>query len=103
MNKSFQVYCCVQNPRSHVLVHFSCFESDLHEEICCNFTWVQNFKFTHFQNALHDNSNTWADAGPLKVKYLVNARNFKHILKRHPIINYKFFKCRQILKARAFE
>jgi len=29
---------------------------------------------------LHDDANTWADAGPLKVKYLVNAENFKHNL-----------------------
>jgi len=38
---------------------------------------VQNFKCTHtiaFQSALHDNSNTWADAGPLKVKYLPGKR-----------------------------
>ena len=60
-------------------MHVLCFESVLHGEIRGNFTWVQNFKFAHtiaFQSALHDNSNTRADAGPLKVKYLVNAVNF---------------------------
>jgi hypothetical protein len=39
--------------------------------------------FTHangFQSVLHDDAKSWADAGPLKVKYLVNAVNFKHIL-----------------------
>jgi len=59
-----------------------CFESVLHGESFCNLTWVKNFKFTHtnaFESALHENSNTWADAGPLKVKYLVNAGNFKPI------------------------
>jgi hypothetical protein len=35
---------------------------------------------------------------------LVNAGNFlKHILKRHPLINFKKFDCLPILKARAFE
>ena len=41
---------------------------------------VTELEITHliaFQSALHNNSNTWADAGPLKVKYLVNAGNFK--------------------------
>ena len=38
---------------------------------------------------LYDNSNTFADEGYLKVKYLVNAGNLKCILKRHPLINLK--------------
>ena len=29
---------------------------------------------------MHDDAKTWADAGALKVKYPVNAENFKHIL-----------------------
>ena len=33
-----------------------------------------------FLSALHDNFHTWADAGPLKVKYLVNAVKYKHNL-----------------------
>ena len=28
------------------------------------------------KNVLHDDAKTWADAGSLKVKYLVNAVNF---------------------------
>ena len=34
---------------------------------------LQSFLFIHtiaFQSALHDNSNIWADAGPLKEKLL---------------------------------
>jgi len=31
-------------------------------------------------NVLHDDAKTWADAGSLKVKYLVNAGNFKRYL-----------------------
>ena len=42
----------------------------------------------NFQSVLHADANTWADAGPLKAKYLVKAENFK---------------CRPILKERAFE
>jgi len=34
----------------------------------------------NFQSVLHADANTWADAGTLKVKYPVNAENFKHIL-----------------------
>ena len=30
----------------------------------------------NFQSVLHDDAKTWADAGTLKVKYLVNAVNF---------------------------
>ena len=46
---------------------------------------------------------TWADAGTLKVKYLVNAKNFKHILQPDGLIFYKYYDCRLILKARAFK
>ena len=34
----------------------------------------------NFQSVLHDDAKTWADAGPLKVKYPVNAENFIRIL-----------------------
>jgi len=44
----------------------------------------------NFQSILHDDAKTWVDAGPFKVKYPVNAENFKRILKI------------PILKARAF-
>ena len=71
--------------RGHILMYVPCFESVLHGEICGTFTWVQSFK-CNFQSALHDNSNTWADAGLLKVKYLVNAGNFKHNLQSAPLI-----------------
>ena len=88
-------------------MHVPCFKSVFHGDICGNFTWVQKFKFTHtiaFQSVLHDNSNNWADAGSLKVKYLADAGNFKRILKRHPLINrYNFFYCHPILKAMALE
>jgi hypothetical protein len=40
---------------------------------------VQMYAYT-FQSILHDDAKTWADAGTLKVKYLVSAENFKHIL-----------------------
>ena len=33
----------------------------------------------NFQSVLHADANTWADAGPLKAKYPVNAVNFKQI------------------------
>ena len=33
----------------------------------------------NFQSILLDDAKTWADAGPFKVKYLINAENFKHI------------------------
>ena len=34
----------------------------------------------NFHSILHDDAKNWADAGTLKVKYPVNAENFKHIL-----------------------
>jgi hypothetical protein len=34
----------------------------------------------NFQSVLHDDAKTWADAGPLKGKTLVNAVNFKRNL-----------------------
>ena len=34
----------------------------------------------NFQSILHDDAKTWADAGALKIKYPVNAENFKCIL-----------------------
>ena len=45
-----------------------------------------HMKTCNFQSALHDNSKTWADAGPLKVKYLENVVNFKGILQSNPLI-----------------
>ena len=71
MQKSLQAYCRVKNPQSHVLMHVPCFESVCMEKSAQNFTLVQKLKFTHtiaFQSALHDKSNTWAAAGPLKLK-----------------------------------
>jgi len=56
-------------------VHVLGFES----EICGNFTWVKNFKFTHtiaFQSVLHADAKPWEDTGHFKVNYLVNAENF---------------------------
>ena len=35
---------------------------------------------------MHDDAKTWADAGALKVKYPVNAENFKRILQREGLI-----------------
>ena len=67
-----------------------CFESFLQGEIYSNFTQVKCFKFTHtiaFQSVLHDNSKTWADAGPLKVKYLVSTGKFKCNLKSDPLLS----------------
>jgi len=81
-----------KNPRIHVLVHVPCFQSVLRGEICKNFTWMKNMQFTHpiaFQSSLHDNSTTWADAGPLKVKYLVNAGKCERLLKETPFNKLK--------------
>ena len=44
-----------------------------------NVRTVQMYTY-NFQSELHDDAKTWADAGALKVKYLVNADNFKRIL-----------------------
>ena len=61
----------MKKPCGHILMYVRYFESALSGEISGNFTWVQSFTFTHtiaFQSALYDNSNTLADAVPLKVK-----------------------------------
>ena len=34
-------------------------------------------------SVLHDDAKTWADAGPLKIKYLVNAVNLRRNLRRN--------------------
>ena len=39
-----------------------------------------------FKSILHDDAKTWANAGTLKVKYLVNAVNFICILLSDPLI-----------------
>ena len=44
-----------------------------------NKSTVQMLKYK-FQSVLHDDAKTWADAGTFKVKYPVNAENFKRIL-----------------------
>ena len=44
-----------------------------------NVRTVQMYTY-NFQSELHDDTKTWADAGPLKVKYLVNAGIFIHNL-----------------------
>ena len=44
------------------------------------------YKTYNFQSVLLDEANTWADEGTLKVKYLVSAENFKHILYSDPLI-----------------
>ena len=41
---------------------------------------MRTIRTYNFQSVLHDDAKTWADAGTLKVKYLVNAVNFTHIL-----------------------
>ena len=73
------MYCCVKNPRNHVLVHALCFESVLHGEICARFS-TQPCLIWNFQSEMHDDAKTWADAGTLKVKYPVNADNLKPFL-----------------------
>ena len=90
MHKYLQVYCCVKNPQSHVLVHFPCFESVLHGEIGGNFTMVPTARTLnlHIQLPFKVCCMT-IPTGPLKLKYLVNAENLKRILKRHPLINLK--------------
>ena len=40
----------------------------------------------NFQSILHADAKTWADAGPLKVKYLVNAVNFIRQLQGNGLI-----------------
>ena len=40
----------------------------------------------HFQSVLHADANTWADEGTLKMKYPVNAENFKRILQHDGLI-----------------
>jgi len=52
---------------------------------------------------LKDDAKTWADAGPLKVKYPVNAENFKTYFIEGPLNNLKNFGRRPIPKAKAFE
>jgi len=48
------------------------------------YTAIHLERFMHgkinFQSGLHDDAKTWADAGSLKVKYLVNAGHFKRYL-----------------------
>jgi hypothetical protein len=44
-----------------------------------NVRTVQMYTY-NFQSELHDDAKTWADEGTLKVKYPVNAENFKRIL-----------------------
>ena len=39
-----------------------------------------------FQSVLHADAKTWADAGPLKVKYLVNAVHFIRKLRGNGLI-----------------
>ena len=64
-------------------------------------TEIQKFGHTiAFQSALHDNSNTWEDAGPLKVENLVNAGKFNNYLQSDPLIFLFFWQL--ILKERAF-
>ena len=46
----------------------------------------------NFQSILHDDAKTWADAGPFKVKYPVNAENFLLYFKEAPFNNLKKFK-----------
>jgi len=84
-------------------VHVPCFGSVLHGEIYGNFTWVQNFKFTHTITYLSK-----CAAGPSgRYRFFENeipGKRWKlqHILKRHPLITF-IFSCHPILKARAFK
>ena len=57
----------------------------------------------NFQSILHTDAKTWADAGPLKVKYLVNTVNFIRKLRGNGLIFKNFVDCCPILKERAFE
>jgi len=41
---------------------------------------------SRFQSILHVDAKIWADAGPLEVKYLVNAVNFIWKLHRNGLI-----------------
>jgi len=57
------------------------------------------YNFTHanaLQSALHE--KTWADAGPFKVKYLVNAEKFILNFQSDPFKNKLFFVSGQCLK-----
>jgi len=56
------------------------FESVLHGKIYAQYSTF------NFQSVLHANANTWTDAGTLKVKYPVNAENFKRILQLDGLI-----------------
>ena len=83
-----------KKPRGHILMDVPYFESVLHGEICARFRCghltlkvlvlgccaLDIMHANAFQSVLHADDNTWADAGTLKVKYLVNAENFKRIL-----------------------
>jgi len=66
-----------KNPQSHVLVHVPCFES------------VKSglkFQFVHgYPSVVAGVLHTWKDAGPLKVKYLVNAGNFERNFQSNPL------------------
>ena len=89
-----------KKPRGHISMDVPFFESVLHAKICAKFRCGHlTFKvlvlgccaldFTHanaFQSVLHADAKTWADAGPLKGKYLVNAVNFIHKLQGNSLI-----------------
>ena len=89
-----------KKPRGHISMDVPYFESVLHAKICAKFRCGHlTFKvlilgccaldFTHanaFQSVLHADAKTWADAGPLKVKYLVNAVNFIRKLRGNGLI-----------------
>ena len=48
-------------------------------------------------------TKSWEDAGPLQVKYLVNAEPFEHNLQNEPLILDFLFGRHPILKERVFK
>jgi len=78
------------------------FESVLHAKICAKFRcghltlkvlvlgWCaldfRHANVFHSKCFAHTHAKTWADAGPLKVKYLVNAVNFIRKLQGNGLI-----------------
>ena len=95
MQNTFKVECWQKKARGHISMDVPYFQSVLHAKICAKYqmwaffgsgrlrTWFQSvFARTH--------GKIWADAGPLKVKYLVNAVNFIRKLRGNGLIFLKF-------------
>ena len=91
MQNTFKVECWQKKARGHISMDVPYFQSVLHAKICAKYqmwaffgsgrlrTWFQSvFARTH--------GKIWADAGPLKVKYLVNAVYFIRKLRGNGLI-----------------